>query len=88
MTIHSMYNKTEIYKKRTFLVGWEECSFVVSLEPLYMYATESCYMTSEIEKAIQGVEAGMLFLYIKRHHARSNLLYASKVGNILLKQKR
>ncbi|MEC3033286.1 hypothetical protein P9Z86_25675, partial [Bacillus thuringiensis] len=62
--------------------GWEECSFVVSLEPLYMYAPESCYMTSEIKKAIQGGEAGMLFLYIERYHARSNLIYASKVHNV------
>ncbi|MGG0448498.1 hypothetical protein ABEZ87_31410 [Bacillus mycoides] len=33
---------------------------MVSLEPLYTYAREPCYMTPEIEKAIQGGEAGML----------------------------
>ncbi len=55
---------------------------MVSLEPVYIYAAESCYMTSEIEKAIQGGETGMLFLYIERYHARSNLIYASKVRNV------
>ena len=34
--------------------------FCGSLEPLYMYAPESCYMTSEI-KSNPGGEAGMLF---------------------------
>ncbi|CDN37047.1 unnamed protein product [Bacillus thuringiensis DB27] len=55
---------------------------MVSLEPFYIYAAESCYMTSEIEKALQGGEAGMLFLYIGRYHARNNLIYAFKLRNV------